>query len=94
MDTNNIFNSFTRDILLSINNIDNNYENIRFSKKRKIDEINYTTEDKDLIYDDMDEDINDLDDIIFICNKDTIIKRVCPHKKWKYKKVSFNDINI
>ena len=49
MDENNILSSFTRDLFDSIDNIDN--DKLRFSKKRKIDEITYMVDDESIIYD-------------------------------------------
>jgi hypothetical protein len=49
MDENNILNYFTRDLFDSIHNIDN--DKLRFSKKRKIDEITYMVDDESIIYD-------------------------------------------
>lgn len=49
MDDDNILSSFTRDLFDSIYNIDN--DKLRFSKKRKIDEITYMVDERSIIYD-------------------------------------------
>jgi hypothetical protein len=70
---NNILNSFTRDLFDSIYSLDN--DKLRFSKKRKIDEINYVIDDSSIIYDSDSETDEDVDKVFNYYNKHRQFKK-------------------
>ncbi len=77
MEDHDIFKSFTESFFDSISIIDNN----RYTKKRKIDEISYTTDEKDLIHE---EEHYMYDDCVI---NEYIIEFRKPIKKWGLRKI-------
>lgn len=76
MEKHDIFKSFTESLFDSILIIDDN----RYTKKRKINEISYMTDDKDLIH----EEVHYMDDDSFV-DEEYVIKCRKPIRKWKVK---------